>query len=176
MRIHLGKKDHKCPHCDYSSVRKDNLKSHMKTHDKNNDQSNTRKRTTPTSDLSTLLCNKRFKSSDFYNVHTNKNEFRNNLTIHNSDGINYAPNGLEQQIHTTLHGNIFPQQYFFSCNQLANVIKRRQCEEIFDNRSEKIIDKTKKQSSCKLGKSEENKTVYMQQQLSKANKKTKINL
>ena len=36
MRIHLGKKNHKCPHCEYKSVRKDNLKSHMKTHYKNN--------------------------------------------------------------------------------------------------------------------------------------------
>ena len=35
MRIHLGKKDHKCPHCSYRSVRKDNLRSHMKTHYKN---------------------------------------------------------------------------------------------------------------------------------------------
>ena len=34
MRIHTGEKTHKCPYCNYKSVRKDNLKSHMKTHEK----------------------------------------------------------------------------------------------------------------------------------------------
>ena len=34
IKIHTGNKEHKCKFCSYSSVRKDNLKSHMKTHER----------------------------------------------------------------------------------------------------------------------------------------------
>ena len=164
MRIHLGKKDHKCPHCDYSSVRKDNLKSHMKTHDKNNDQSTTRKRTTPTSDLPALLNYKRFKSSRFTNVDKNGNERNNHLTIHNNYGISHAPNRFYPQISSSFNGNLFQQQYAFA--KKANIIKQRQCEEAFVKSSEKITDITEKQPSCTFERNGEGKTVNRQQQLS----------
>ena len=172
MRIHLGKKDHNCPHCDYSSVRKDNLKSHMKTHDKNNDQSTTRKRSTPTSDLSALHSYKRYKSSNFTNVNTNGNKSHNHLPIHKNYGNNYASKRLYPHIHTSLHGNMFQQQYVFAYNQMANVIKQS-TEEVFNKSSEKFSDITEKQSNSKLERSEEDKTVNRQQQLSTVTEKRK---
>ena len=141
MLIHLGKKDHKCPHCDYSSVRKDNLKSHMKTHDKNNHQSTTRKRTTPTSDISASLNYKRFKSSRFTNVDTNRNEPHNPLIMHNNQRNNYTPNGLYSYIRSSLHGVRFLQQNTFAYDQMATVNNQRQCEETFDKSSEKVTNK-----------------------------------
>ena len=149
MRIHLGKKNHKCPLCDYSSVRKDNLKSHMKTHDKNNDQSTTRKRTAPTSDLPTFLNNQQFTTK--LNVF-NHNNFKNSelmrrqqfitqndstLNFQKSFELNTAPNRFYPSINSSF--NDIPQLYTFPYSPLAQIIKRRRFEKQTENKRSAVI-------------------------------------
>ena len=114
MRIHLGKKDHKCPHCDYSSVRKDNLKSHMKTHDKNNDQSTTRKRTTPTSDLPTFLNHQQYSSPIFKKREKGRNNLMNDVIIQRSIELINGHNKFYPSIKSSFQ--CIPQTYPFPYN------------------------------------------------------------
>ena len=167
MRIHLGKKDHKCPHCDYSSVRKDNLKSHMKTHDKNNKQSTTRKRITPTSDLPTYLNHQRFSSPVFKNSDKNRNSFYNRVKFHNSLEHNYAPNSFYPPINSSFKD--IPRPYTFLYDQLAPVIKRRRFEEQLDNKSSaKTTEITEQRTRVEIDQNVENKSMSTQQKTSPA--------
>ena len=173
MRIHLGKKDHKCPHCDYSSVRKDNLKSHMKTHDKNNDQSTTRKRTTPTSDLPTFLNHQQFALPRINE--SNQSNFKNSkqIRIHhstkqNGSTLNYAFNGFYPSVYPGLYGNTF------CTDSLSTLNKRRKIEDQKINViSANISEKAEEPIKCEVKKtfSEEDKFAAKKQQILKINDK-----
>ena len=172
MRIHLGKKDHKCPHCDYSSVRKDNLKSHMKTHDKNNDQSTTRKRTTPTSDLPTFLNHQQFalpklKGSNHNNFKNSEQMRRQNSTIQNGSTLNYASNGFYPSMYPGLYGNTF------CIDSLSTLNKRRKIEEqtIIEISAKPEIAKKPIKYELKKAFCEENKFASKKQQISTTNDK-----
>ena len=171
MRIHLGKKDHKCPHCDYSSVRKDNLKSHMKTHDKNDGQQNTRKRTTQTSDLPTFFNHQQFalpKLNDSNNFKNSEQMRIHNYTKQNGSTLNYASNGFYQPMYPDLYGNTF------CTDSLTTLIKRRKIEDQTINEiAAKVseIDEEPKKCEVKKNFSEENKFAAKTQQLSTTNEK-----
>ena len=169
MRIHLGKKDHKCPHCDYSSVRKDNLKSHMKTHDKNNDQSTTRKQTTPTSDLQTFLNHQQFtlpKVNEFYHNNFKKNEQmeRHHSNRQNGSKLNYASNGFYQPMYPDLYGN----------RSIITLNKRRKIEnQTINGISAKVSEIEVEPIKCEPKKNfcKENKFASNKQQVSTTNDK-----
>ena len=171
MRIHLGKKDHKCPHCDYSSVRKDNLKSHMKTHDKNNNQSTTRKRTTPTSDLPTFLNHQQFSlpklnGSNHNNFQQSETMRRHHSTKQNGSALNYASNGFYPPMYPGLYGNTF------STDSLST--KRRKIEDQkINGTSAKISEIAEEPIKCELKKPfcKENKFAIKNQEISTINDK-----
>ena len=168
MRIHLGKKDHKCPHCDYSSVRKDNLRSHMKTHDKINNQSTTKKRTTPTSGLSTFL-NQRFSSPIFKNSDKNRNHFYNLGKLHKNLDLNYASNRFYPSTNSSFQ--YFSQPNTFAYHPLDPVIKRRRFEEqTVNKRFAKLTDTTEQQTRMETDQSVKDK--YTQQEISSAIEKS----
>ena len=161
MRIHLGKKDHKCPHCDYSSVRKDNLKSHLKTHDKNNDQSATKKRTTPTSDLPMFLNHQRFASPIFKNSDKSRNHFYNQMKFDKSLDFNYDSNRFYPSTNSSF--KYVPQPYSFAYDPSAAVIKRRRFEEQTDNKSSaKITEITEQRTRVEIDQNVKHKSMNTQ--------------
>ena len=158
MRIHLGKKDHKCPHCDYSSVRKDNLKSHMKTHDKINDQSTTRKRTTPSSGLPNYVNYQQItfprmtatgQSTKVITGGPIRKSLYNLETLKRNFGLNSTSIEFDPSMQQCLQGKILPGQSKFSYDQMAPPTKQRRYEDVTKNRnSAKITDVTEQQFSC----------------------------
>ena len=125
MRIHLGKKDHKCPHCSYSSVRKDNLRSHMKTHYKNKDRPK-RENFTPVRVFPTRL------HHQTVNFPVNKNIFETSaqndifwshvshiggfpkFRIREFSNEMYPSNMLYNPLYSGYHGNQLPSQRLFN--------------------------------------------------------------